>query len=56
MDLLEKQLREFPRGKHDDVIDATQMLYDMYTLQPNNKKQFDIPVIKYDSNGRPIFN
>jgi len=54
MDLLEKQLTEFPRGKHDDVIDAVQMLYDMYTLQPNTHKTFDKPVIKYWANGRPI--
>lgn len=32
---LEQQLRKFPRGKHDDQIDSLQMLYDMYTLQPN---------------------
>ena len=53
MDKLEKQLLEFPRGKHDDVIDATQMLYDMYTLQPNTTNKFEIPKIKYDINGRP---
>jgi len=53
MDLFEKQLIEFPRGKHDDLIDATQMLYDMYTLQPNSPNQFEAPQIKYDSNGRP---
>lgn len=56
MDKLEKQLREFPRGRHDDVVDATQMLYDMYTLQPNTQQQFSVPKISYDSNGRPIFN
>lgn len=53
MDLLETQLKEFPRGKHDDLIDATQMLYDMYTLQPNLAKRFEAPKIKYDANGRP---
>ena len=56
MDLLEKQLREFPRWRHDDVIDAVQMLYNLYELQPNTKKNFELPTIKYDSNGRPIFN
>lgn len=56
MDKLEKQLVEFPRWKHDDVIDATQMLYDMYQLQPNTIKTFDIPKIKYDNNWKPIFN
>lgn len=54
MYLLEKQLKEFPRGKHDDLIDATQMLYDMYTLQPRNNTKFEAPKIKYDSNGRPF--
>jgi len=53
MDFFEKQLVEFPRGKHDDLIDAVQMLYDMYTLQPNSPNQFEAPKIKYDSNGRP---
>ena len=56
MEKLEKQLKEFPRGKHDDIADAEQMLYDMYTLQPNINKTFNIPKIKYDSNGKPIFN
>lgn len=56
MDLLEKQLKEFPRGRHDDVIDAVQMLYDMYTLQPNTTKNFEMPTIKYAANGRPVFN
>lgn len=56
MDKLEKQLKEFPRWKHDDVIDATQMLYDLYTLQPNTVQNYSVPQIKYDSNGRPIFN
>jgi len=55
MDLLEKQLREFPRGKHDDVIDAVQMLYNMYELHPNTSSTHDVPTIRYDSNGRPVF-
>lgn len=32
---LEQQLYKFPKWKHDDCIDALQMLYDMYILQPN---------------------
>lgn len=56
MDLLEKQLIQFPRWKHDDLIDATQMLYDLYTLQPNTVKKFEIPTIRYNSYGKPIFN
>ena len=54
MDKFEKQLKEFPRWKHDDVIDAVQMLYDMYTLQPNTPNKFITPVIKYDSSWRPF--
>ncbi len=36
-DELELELKRFPRGKHDDIIDSEQMLYSMYELQPNNK-------------------
>lgn len=32
---LEQQLYKFPKWRHDDCIDALQMLYDMYILQPN---------------------
>lgn len=56
MDKLEKQLKEFPRWKHDDVIDSVQMLYDMYTLQPNTINKFEIPQIKYNNYWQPIFN
>ena len=43
MDELENEQKRFPRGKHDDVVDAVQMLYDLYTLQPNTvKKNIDI--------------
>lgn len=51
METLETQLKEFPRGKHDDVIDALQMVYDLYTLQPNTEatKQPEIQ-IRYDRN------
>lgn len=55
MDDLELQLKRFPRGKHDDIIDSLQMLYSMYELQPNTwiiKPNF---VLKYDSNGTPYF-
>jgi len=47
MDFLENQLKQFPRWRHDDLIDAEQMLYDMYTLQPNTTQKFEIPKIKY---------
>jgi phage terminase large subunit-like protein len=33
MDKLEEQLRRFPRGKHDDVIDCLQMMYSLYEIQ-----------------------
>jgi len=56
MDKLEKQLLEFPRWKHDDVIDAEQMLYNMYELQPNTVQSYQIPTIKYDSSWRPVFS
>jgi len=56
METLENQLIKFPRWKHDDIIDALQMLYDMYQLVPNNrafKQQF---YIDYDPNWNPIYN
>lgn len=54
MDDLEYQLKRFPRGKHDDIIDSLQMLYDMMTLQPwvdINKTQFRF---ERDQDGTPI--
>ena len=52
---LELQLRKFPRGKHDDIIDAMQMLYHFYNVQPSTEDiNFDIE-FKYDHLGRPIF-
>jgi hypothetical protein len=48
MSELESEMIRFPRGKHDDLIDAEQMLYNMYELQPNTgyvKASIDI---KYD--------
>lgn len=35
MQELENEERKFPRGKHDDIVDAVQMLYNLYELQPN---------------------
>lgn len=49
MDELELELKRFPRGKHDDIIDSLQMLYSMYELQPNTwivKNKF---IVKYDN-------
>lgn len=50
---LEAQLLKFPKGRNDDVIDALQMVYDLYTLQPNTQvtKSFKI---EYGPNGRPM--
>ena len=50
MDELEFELKRFPRGRHDDIIDAEQMLYSMYELVPNNKAYKDNISIKYDAN------
>jgi phage terminase large subunit-like protein len=50
---IEKQLLSFPRGKHDDIIDSLQMLYDMYTLQPNVQTRHKAIKVTYH-NGRPI--
>ena len=51
---LEFELKRFPRGKHDDIIDAEQMLYSMYELTPNNKAYKENIEIKYDEMWRPI--
>jgi phage terminase large subunit-like protein len=34
MDELELQLKRFPRGKHDDIVDSLQMVYEMIELHP----------------------
>jgi predicted phage terminase large subunit-like protein len=51
---LEKQLLHFPRGKHDDVIDSLQMLFDMYTLQPNIESRRHRPIKVSYFNGKPV--
>jgi len=54
---LEAQLKKFPRGKHDDIIDALQMLYQVYNqIRPSSNNSYDIGTIRYDSRGRPIFS
>lgn len=55
MDELENEQRRFPRGTHDDIIDAEQMLFDMYLLQPNTIKIEPIN-ISWDAMGRPMVN
>ena len=56
MDELERELERFPRGKHDDIIDAEQMLYDLYQLQPNTVNSQTDFVMKWDSEWRPIIS
>jgi predicted phage terminase large subunit-like protein len=54
MEELEWELKRFPRGKHDDAIDAEQMLYDLYTIQPNSiTTKIDIKM-EWDEYWRPL--
>ncbi len=50
---LEFELKRFPRGRNDDIMDAMQMLYSMYELVPNNKAYKDDFQIVYDEMGNP---
>ena len=52
---LELQLKKFPRGKHDDIIDALQMLYSFYNVQPNTEKYEPTFEIRYNHLGQPVF-
>lgn len=54
MDDLENELIKFPRGRNDDMIDALQMVYDMYTLQPNNWMRSRDIDIEWDEYGNVI--
>ena len=54
MSELEHQLKRFPKWVHDDIIDAEQMLCDIYSLQPNSGIRVESIDIKYDMNGRPF--
>lgn len=56
MDDLELQLKRFPRGKHDDIIDSLQMLYSMYELQPNTGIKYNNFRIEYDQYWIPYIN
>lgn len=53
---LEHELKRFPRGKHDDIIDSLQMLYNMYELVPNTGAKKQSLNIEYDYNGNVIYN
>lgn len=55
MSELEHELKRFPKGRHDDIIDSLQMLYSMYELHPNTKPYEWSLEIKYDSNWQPIY-
>ncbi len=46
MDELELELKRFPRGKHDDIIDAEQMLYDLYQIQPNSINRAELRFVR----------
>lgn len=52
---MEKQLLTFPRWKHDDVIDSLQMVYDLYTLQPNTHTRHRWIKVTYH-NWRPVLS
>jgi predicted phage terminase large subunit-like protein len=52
---LEQQLLSFPRGRHDDIIDAMQMLYSIYQIHPNLKTAHTGVKVSYDSMGRPLY-
>ena len=54
MDELELELKRFPRGRNDDIIDACQMLYSMYEITPNTRAYKDDITIQYDEYGRPM--
>lgn len=55
MDDLEQELKRFPKWKHDDMIDALQMLYSLYELQPNvSLKEYDFE-IRYGHDWTPIY-
>lgn len=52
---LESQLKQFPKGKHDDVIDAITLFYQLYEIR--SQVQYGKPIaVFYDKMGRPMFN
>lgn len=50
----EAQLLKFPRWRHDDRIDCTQMALYLYELQPWQQKVYKIPTIKHNKYGMPV--
>lgn len=57
MGSLESQLIRFPRAKHDDIVDALQMCYNIYKipLKSGNFTDYQDFSQKYDKLGRPVF-
>jgi len=51
---LENELKKFPRGKHDDMIDVLQMVYNMYELQPNNGAYKASVNMQWDADWNPF--
>ena len=54
--LLEQQLIRFPKWKHDDVIDALQMMYDLHTIHPKEDLSMYNVVVEYDEYGIPVYS
>lgn len=54
MDELEMQLKRFPRGRNDDIMDAEQMLYSMYEITPNNRAFKSSINISYTEDWHPF--
>lgn len=53
---LEAELKRFPKWRHDDIIDAEQMLYNMYELQPNTGLIRTDFRIEWDQYWQPIMH
>lgn len=53
---LETQLKKFPRGAHDDIIDTLQMLYSMYAVKQKPAENYQPLHVQYDALGRPTYN
>ena len=52
---LESQLKKFPRGAHDDIVDCLQMLWCLANTQPNIQMEDYKISVNYDQYGRPIY-
>lgn len=54
LEKLEKQLKAFPRGKHDDCPDSLQMLNYMYEMIPNTWKLYKPVKTVFDKYWTPV--